>query len=412
MFIEAVIGKCTRGGAPGVAALAAVALLATAPSAGADIGRANLDGSGAERSFIATPDREGSPSLGVAVDGEHIYWSSDFDEGLDEAGAIGRANLNGSGVVQRFIAAPDAGGVAVDDGHLYWGSRFDNNLWRANLDGSGASSLIVNAYPAGLALGAGHLYWIADGGEKFPADLNRANLDGSNVETIISFDSLDYGPALAVDGDHVYWTGRGVIARANLDGSASDTSFITTPDAHVGIAVDGEHIYWSNFHTGTIGRANVDGSGVDPSFITGAGCVAGVAVDGEHVYWTNEGTCSDDAVAVAIKGKRRTLRGRDAAVKLRVPPDEASPPVLGTLKLKTRKLIRFHGDRRRLTLAEDSLRITSGRTKAIRLRLSKSKAKLIRSKKKARKVRAIVQVEDQAGNEARVTKNMKLTPRG
>ena len=47
----------------------------------------------------------------MAIDGQHIYWGN-----LD-SGTIGRANLDGSGVNQSFIAsAPSAFGIAVDDG--------------------------------------------------------------------------------------------------------------------------------------------------------------------------------------------------------------------------------------------------------------------------------------------------------
>ena len=55
--------------------------------------------------FISTP---GGPR-GLAVDGRHIYWTTNS--------TIGRANLDGTGVNQSFITGatrPD--GVAVDAG--------------------------------------------------------------------------------------------------------------------------------------------------------------------------------------------------------------------------------------------------------------------------------------------------------
>src|SRR5437588_2893277 len=82
--------------------LAVVVLVLTAPAASAyvywtsapgmvnTIGRANLDGSGANASFISVGG--GSDSLfGLAVDSAHAFWAD------QDPNAIGRANLNGSG---------------------------------------------------------------------------------------------------------------------------------------------------------------------------------------------------------------------------------------------------------------------------------------------------------------------------
>src|SRR5438876_1031872 len=75
----------------------ALALLAFAPPAAAfvywtnfsatySIGRANLDGTGIDQSFIT--GASGKSTYGVAVDGAHIYWTNSGN-----SGSIGRANL-------------------------------------------------------------------------------------------------------------------------------------------------------------------------------------------------------------------------------------------------------------------------------------------------------------------------------
>ena len=115
---------------------------------------------------------------------------------------------------------------------------------------------------------AQHIYWV-DG-----SAIARANLDGSGVDE--SFISLpgSFISAIAVDSGHVYWvTSTDVIGRANLDGSWVDPSFLSIkpasgPDAPTGLVVHGQFVYWSLLSTDMIGRANVDGSGLDPSFIT------------------------------------------------------------------------------------------------------------------------------------------------
>ena len=69
------------------------------------IGRADLDGSNPNQSFITGA----SSPIGVAVDAEHIYWVN------DDNGTIGRAGLDGSNVNQSFITgAYFPSGVAVD----------------------------------------------------------------------------------------------------------------------------------------------------------------------------------------------------------------------------------------------------------------------------------------------------------
>ena len=81
------------------------------PGNGTTFGRANLDGTGANQSFITAA----TDSIGIAVDGQHVYWTNTF------AGTIGRANLDGTGVNQFFITgANDPEGVAVDGQHIYW----------------------------------------------------------------------------------------------------------------------------------------------------------------------------------------------------------------------------------------------------------------------------------------------------
>ena len=83
---------------------------------GAGIGRANLDGSGVDQSFItgfapaATAVWRSTPTTSTGPR------PSDFPNGT-----IGRANLDGTGVDQSFITGATAAcGIAVDARHVYW----------------------------------------------------------------------------------------------------------------------------------------------------------------------------------------------------------------------------------------------------------------------------------------------------
>jgi low-density lipoprotein receptor class B len=80
---------------------------------GTTIGRANADGSGTRQDFIAGA----SGPEGVAVDGAHVYWANGGTH------SIGRANLDGSSPEPSFVTgASDPFGVAVDGAHVYWTS--------------------------------------------------------------------------------------------------------------------------------------------------------------------------------------------------------------------------------------------------------------------------------------------------
>ena len=244
----------------------------------------------------------------VAADaGAYIYWAS-----VNVSRTIGRANLDGTGIDQTFVDdthVPDQRpcGVAVDSGHIYWGnhSRFDpgflvdSTIGRANLDGTGTNqSFITGANgPCGVAVAGGFIYWANWGVSTPGTTIGRANLDGTGANNdFITGANRPCG--VAVDGTHVYWANIGAnsIGRANLDGTGADQNFITGANAPCGVAVNAGSIYWANsgwgfnYPTGTtIGRANIDGTGVNQSFITGAVGPSGVALDGEHLYWTNTG---------------------------------------------------------------------------------------------------------------------------
>jgi hypothetical protein len=156
------------------------------------IARANRDGSGINESFITAYDGQRGNPLGLAVDANYIYWSNcDFSQGCVHGDTIGRANLDGSGVNMSFISgATHTYGLAVDGTSIYWGDKADPSsqsdlrraIGRANLDGSGANPSFISgsspSFPFGVTTDGTYLYW-ADFGTY---TIGRANLDGSGVD--------------------------------------------------------------------------------------------------------------------------------------------------------------------------------------------------------------------------------------
>jgi virginiamycin B lyase len=224
------------------------------------IGRANLNGTNADQSFITGA---GNP-LGIAVDGAHIYWTN------HDTGAIGRANLNGTNADQSFITgAGNPFGVAVDGTHIYW-TNHSGTVGRANLDGTEVDQEFISRVesPDAIAVSDAHIYWVSS---NYLGTIGRANLDGTEVDqSYIVMGAAPFG--LAVDAAHIYWTDFSEeIGRANLDGTEVDQSFITNVYARysqIGLAVNGTHIYWDG--SGTVGRANLDGTGVNRRIFIGA----------------------------------------------------------------------------------------------------------------------------------------------
>lgn len=242
------------------------------------IGRAELDGTGANQGFITGA---GSPG-GMAVNYRHIYWVSSRDDGT-----IGRANLDGTGANPNFITgAGNPLGLAVDGAHIYWANNVSGgSIGRANLDGSSANSSFVTgaSFPTGVAVDGSHIYWA----NYSPRGIGRANLDGSAATaSFIPVSTTSQLGGVTVNATHIFWADLGAtvgsmapIGRANLAGSGPNPNFITGATNPNGLAVDGSHIYWANSGSTTIGRANVDGTGVNQGFITGAASPTGVALD-------------------------------------------------------------------------------------------------------------------------------------
>ncbi|MET0810067.1 MAG: DUF5050 domain-containing protein [Thermoleophilaceae bacterium] len=203
------------------------------------IGRANLDGSAVDASLV----RGTGECPAVAVDASHIYWTR-----RDNPVGIGRANLDGSSPNQTFIDLnflENPCGIAVDSSHIYWsGASPANSITRANLDGSSPTVIVSEvASPCAMAIDASHIYWAGNSG------IDRANLDGTSPEILIpGVGTVFLGYGLTVDNSHIYWTdaNKKSIGSANIDGSAPNPGFIT---GIVGgsVAVDGSHIYWGDW---------------------------------------------------------------------------------------------------------------------------------------------------------------------
>jgi hypothetical protein len=277
------------------------------------IGRARLDGTGVDHSFVSGTGRQ---PCGVALDREHIYWGEALGGKVgspDKGGAIGRANRDGSGVNAEFIPTPShhGCGVAIAGGYVYWTSwsckivpgrgcwwapSSPTAIGRANVDGTGVDDRFITglaiprspafqtADPCGIAVAGEYIYWMYGAESRKPAPIGRANLDGTGVDKRFITGVPNGSCAIAVDGGHIYWGNGGFLGRANLDGTGVNRRFIPTPGGACGVAVYRGHIYWRQLTrrgahpSATIGRANLDGTGVNNEFIPGIHDCGGLAM--------------------------------------------------------------------------------------------------------------------------------------
>jgi hypothetical protein len=300
-------GSARRLGAPtAVIALTLTLAIPGVAHAGypAAIGRANLDGTSVDQSFIEVQ------ADALAADATHIYWVH------RAADTIGRANADGTGVDEDFIDA-EADDVTVDSAHIYW--AHGDQIGRANLDGTSVDPDFIVDPDAngigGVAVDASHVYWL------HYEDIGRANLNGTGIDSeFISSFWISIGGIVA-DSTHLYWSylddfdpdaePQARIGRANVDGTGFDRIFLS-PTYVGGLGIDPAHLYWAD--GSQIGRANLDGSAVDYAFIDGAFDSVSVAADPAHVYWSNGARPAPKVGKAALHWHRGT-----ATLPVRVP---------------------------------------------------------------------------------------------
>ena len=103
----------------------------------------------------------------MAVNGTHIFWGTAGVQGVPGGGTVGRANLNGTGADPDFIDNQQSAvcGVDVTASSLYWGNQTSNKIGRALVDGQGANSNYIAdvGIVCGVAVNSTHIHWASQG---------------------------------------------------------------------------------------------------------------------------------------------------------------------------------------------------------------------------------------------------------
>jgi hypothetical protein len=235
-------------------------------------------------------------SLGVAAPAEaFIYWTDSSDY------SIGRASIDGSGANDSFIAdLPGVCGLAADGGFVYWGNSRLGAIGRATLDGADVDQSLIGGGlgTCGVSATGGSLAWANFGnGQSFDtSSIGIGSKNGATVRQTWVVGPADVNGPLGTasyddgGGDAVYWVNEdGSIWRTPFEAQTPDQILppLTVP-GQAGIAVSAAGIFWEDAAHGRIGHSNLDGS--DPEIIvTGLeGSPCGIAVDDSFLYWASQ----------------------------------------------------------------------------------------------------------------------------
>jgi hypothetical protein len=199
--------------------------------------RSNLDGSSREDILLDV-----NP-VGIALDvaGGKIY----FADYTYSDPCIRRADLDGTNL-ETLAACTDGcvlEGIALDlaAGRMYWAERMDQQIYRANLDGSGAYRILEChdgvGHPRALVVTGGRVYWSTD------ESVYSATTDGEDMQLVIDgLDDTPYAMELDPEAGRLYWvTGNmysgAMVQSANLDGTGLQT-IVTGLDGTYGLALE------------------------------------------------------------------------------------------------------------------------------------------------------------------------------
>ena len=219
--------------------------------------------------------------------GNFVYWANN-----GASGSIGRAKINGSGANNVFIPGQDdARAVAVDSKFIYWTNNTPPSIGRANLDGTGVNPNFITTGvtgPTGITVTQNNgVYWVNTTGTD---TIGHANIDGSNpVASFVSPVGTSLFGGLAADQSFLYWVNGGAIGRAPLGSATGDPAFTTASANAEGLAVDPTFLYWTNGTTG-VGRTAIGGGTPQPAFLpnlTMANPPRGVAVNSQFIFWSD-----------------------------------------------------------------------------------------------------------------------------
>ena len=248
------------------------------------------------------PSVKNATSLAVDMTHEKLYWAEKTGR---RTGRIRRANLDSRNIeLVKKLSVPIDITLDTVNKKIYlvnsWGK-----VQRLNLDGSNFQPNLIRGLksPNHLALDVEHgkVYWTEKTGRR-SGRIRQADLDGRNVELVKNLTGVPSGLAVDSVNGKIYLTNSwGKIQQLNLDGSNFQPNLITGLKSPAEVTVDmaGPKLYWTE--KGRIRRANLNGKNIQ-DIATGLEVPISITLGGSLVH-----TLSPMAPATTVLSEQTSL---------------------------------------------------------------------------------------------------------
>lgn len=207
--------------------------------------RINTNGTG------LTTLRTVADQYGIALDGGYIYYGYEYTR------KIGRMNLDGSGANDSWLdyssntSAPFSGQMVVVNGNIYFGGGNNSQgktIWKVPVSGGTPTHFITDADQTagirGIDSDGTYLYWSDRVGE-----IGRVALDGSDFnDNWVSGLSTNWG--LQVADDYIYFIHWNYIGRIRRDGTGLERTWVGNTSVQ-GLAIADAGVNSTSFATPT-----------------------------------------------------------------------------------------------------------------------------------------------------------------
>ena len=242
-------------------------------------------------------DPAGGDASSAAV---YVYWTE------LETGKIMRGPVDGGSPQTCVTGQSEPRGLVIGGQWMYWVERAAGRLRRADLNCPAGNiqtigPTLINPDRMALDLAGGKIYWTENKEPTVTSNrIRRANLDGSGAETILDDSDVEEPVGIAIDRisnpPRLYWSDYGTdsIRMANLDGGNPQLVRQLADDMNpleIGLDVANNTIYWASGSKGAIYYAPLTGGG-GPQVWRTLGSPRSLTIDlqARRLYWGDHAT--------------------------------------------------------------------------------------------------------------------------